>query len=168
MRKFLSVALLGLVGACQPGPASLSEADVAAIRALGDVYAQAVIAADADAVAESYAVDATEMPPNEPSVSGREAIREKYVAGFSYGISSVEFTMTSQEIYGTGDLAYDRGTWTWSGVLPGMAEPVADTGKYLSIARRQGDGAWLYTDVIWNSDTPLPEAEPAADEPLME
>jgi len=168
MRKLLSVALLGLVVACQPGAAPLTDADVATIRALGDVYVEAVIAADADAVAESYADDATEMPPNEPAVTGREAIREKYVAGFSYGVSSVEFTMTSQEIDGLGCLAYDRGTWTWSGVLPGMTEPVSDTGKYLSIVRRQDDGTWLYTDVIWNSDTPASEAEPAADEPLME
>jgi len=168
MRKLLSVALLGLVVACQPGAAPLTDADVATIRALGDVYVEAVIAADADAVAESYADDATEMPPNEPAVTGREAIREKYVAGFSYGVSSVEFTMTSQEIDGLGCLAYDRGTWTWSGVLPGMIEPVADSGKYLSVVRRQADRTWLYTDVIWNSDTPLPETESAPEEPLME
>jgi len=105
-------------------------------------------------------------PP--PAVTGREAIREKYVAGFSYGVSSVEFTMTSQEIDGLGCLAYDRGTWTWSGVLPGMTEPVNDTGKYLSIVRRRDDGTWLYTDVIWNSDTPVPDAESGPEEPLME
>jgi hypothetical protein len=40
-----------------------------------------------------------------------------------------------------------------------MSEPMTDSGKYMAIARRQEDGAWLWTAVIWNSDLPLPEAE---------
>ena len=39
----------------------------------------------------------------------------------------------------------------------GMAEPMTDTGKYLVLLRKQADGSWLMTTVIWNSDAPPPQ-----------
>lgn len=164
MRKLLALLLLSAAAACQPGAAPLSEEDVTAIRSLGETYAQAVLAMDADAVAVLYADDAIEMPPNEPARVGREAIRERYAGAFQLGMASSEFTITSVDIDGMDGLAYDRGTWTWTGTPPGMTEPVTETGKHVSVVRRQEDGSWLWTAVIWNSDLPLPQAESAADE----
>jgi ketosteroid isomerase-like protein len=74
-------------------------------------------------------------------------------------MESSEFTVTSAAIDGMNGLAFDRGTWSWTGTPPGMSEPITETGKYLTIARRQEDGRWLWTADIWNSDTPIPEPE---------
>ncbi len=125
--------------ACQPGAAPLSDQDVTAIRSLGESYAQAVLAMDADAAAALYADDAIEMPSNEPATVGREAIRERYTGAFQLGMASSEFTLTSADIDGMDGLAYDRGTWTW-----------------------------LWTVAIWNSELPLPQPESAADEAQVE
>jgi ketosteroid isomerase-like protein len=114
---------------------------------------------DADAVAAVYADDAIEMPPNEPAVAGKSAVADKYASFFEQGVGADAFTVTSVEIDGMEDVAFDRGTWSWTGTPPGMSEPMTDSGKYMAIARRQEDGAWLWTAVIWNSDLPLPEAE---------
>jgi ketosteroid isomerase-like protein len=103
--------------------------------------------------------DAVEMPPNEPATVGRAAIRHRYASWFEVGAETSEFTLTSVDIDGMDGLAYDRGTWTWTGIPPGMTELITDTGKYLGIARRQEDGTWLWTAVIWNSDLPLPQPE---------
>ena len=168
MRTLLAVPLLLVAVACQPGAAPLSDQDVAAIRSLDESYAQAVLAMDADAVAALYAEDAIEMPPNEPATVGKEAIRERYAGAFQLGMASSEFTITSADIDGMDGLAYDRGTWTWTGTPPGMTEPVTETGKQVVIARRQEDGSWLWTAVIWNSDLPLPQPESAPDEPRVE
>jgi uncharacterized protein (TIGR02246 family) len=155
--------LIVLVGAAcqQPGPGAvpLTDQDMAAIRSLGEAYAEANLAGDADAVAAIYAVDAVEMPPNEPATVGRDAIRARYASGMEAGGQAIEFTVTSAEIDGMNGLAYDRGTWAWTGIPPGMTEPITGSGKHLIIARRQEDGSWLWTVVIWNSDTPLPQPE---------
>lgn len=153
--RFLFVPAMLLVTACQPAAGPLSDADVTALRALGQSYAQAVLAGDADAVASLYAEDAVEMPPSVPSRVGKDAIR----AGYQGGVPATAFTMTAVEIAGRADLAYDRGTWSWTGVMPGMAEPATEAGKYLAIARRQADGSWLWTAVIWNSDAPPPQMQ---------
>jgi len=150
---------LGWLVACQPATAPLSDADIAAISDLGSSYASANIAGDADAVAALYTEDAIEMPPNEPATQGRAGIRERYASYFALDAETIEFTVTPVEIDGMADLAFDRGTWTWTGIPPGMTESTTDTGKYLGIVRRQADGSWLWTAVIWNSDLPLPEPE---------
>jgi hypothetical protein len=49
-----------------------------------------------------------------------------------------------------------------------MTAPVSETGKHIVIARRQADGSWLWTDVIYNSDAPIPEAEAVPGEELMD
>lgn len=112
---------LALLVACQPGPAPLSNEDVAAIKSLGTSYAEANLAKDADAVAAVYSDDAVEMPPNEPVTQGRAAIRERYAGYFALDVTSSEFTVTSLEIDGVDGLAFDRGSWSWTGTPPGAS-----------------------------------------------
>ncbi len=154
----LPFVLFGAV-ACQPSAAPLTDEDVTAIRSLGASYAQAVLAGDMDAVVALYAEDAVEMPPNMAARSGKEAIRAAYVSEAGSGPMAGEFALTSVEIDGSGDLAFDRGTFSWTGTPPGMTEPMTETGKYLCIVRRQEGGSWLWSSVIWNSDNPAPPME---------
>jgi uncharacterized protein (TIGR02246 family) len=159
MRRMILPWMLLIAVGCQPGATTLTDEDIAAIRSLGTSYAEANLAKDADAVAAVYATDAIEMPPNRPAIVGVEAIRASYQSAFESGMESTEFTVTSVAIDGMNGLAFDRGTWSWTGTPPGMSEPVTETGKYLTIARRQEDGSWLWTADIWNSDTPIPEPQ---------
>jgi len=158
-RLVLTAFVLTFLAACQPAAVPLSDEDIAAIRSLGTSYAQANLANDADAVAAVYATDAIEMPPNEPASVGSAAIRDRYAGSFELGVQTSEFTLTAVEIDGMDGLAFDRGTWAWIGIPPGMTEPITENGKYISIVRRQEDGTWLWTSTIWNSDTPLPQPE---------
>jgi ketosteroid isomerase-like protein len=68
------------------------------------------------------------------------------------------FTLNPVEIEGVGKLAYQRGTYQMTMLLPGGVT-ASDSGKYVEIRRRQADGTWLITRDIWNSDIPLPAAE---------
>ena len=138
-----------MIVACESTAASFSNSDVAALTQLGQSYVQAVLTGNADSVAALYTEDAVEMPPNMRARAGTAAIKAGYQPS-----GTTAFTMTSGRIDGRGDLAYDRGTWSWTGIMPGKAEPTSETGKYLVIARRQADGSWRWTDMIWNSDAP--------------
>ena len=158
-RLMLLLVVVAAAAACQRGAATLTDEDIAAIRNLGRAYAEASLAGDADGLAAVYAEDATEMPPNAPATIGRAAIRNRYTSGLELSVESIEFTVTSVEIDGMNGLAYDRGTYRWTGSPPGTTEPVTEAGKYLAIAHQQEDGSWLWTAVIWNSDTPPPQPE---------
>jgi uncharacterized protein (TIGR02246 family) len=143
--------------ACQPpaqeaGP--LSEEDVAAIRAVPQSYAEAVLASDWAAVASHYTEDALRLPPNALPIEGRAAIQAAYEG---LPRTFTEFSSTPLEIDGRGDLAYVRGTATLTFAVEGVSEPVSDTVKYLEILRKQSDGEWLISRICWNSDLPLPE-----------
>ncbi len=153
LRVAPAAVCLALLAACEPEDGPLSPEDAAAVRQLGLDYAQAVLAADVDAVLAVYTEGAVEMPPNLPTRVGLAAIRAAYEGELAVAQA---FTVTSDEIEGRGDLAYDRGTWSWTGVMQGMTEPITETGKYIAIAREQEHDSWLWQAVMWNSDTPLP------------
>lgn len=151
-----TLTTLVLATAACGGPATLSDADRAAIGELREAYRQAVAASDAGAVVATYLPDAVELPPHMLLAQGRDSIRTRYE---TMGPVS-EFNVNPVETVGRGDLAFERGTYTFTGTPGGMAAPVSDTGKYLIIARRQADGAWLLARAMWNSDLPLPMPMP--------
>jgi uncharacterized protein (TIGR02246 family) len=145
-----------LVTGCYPAAGPLSDEDVAAIAALGQQYVEASLAGDAAGIAAVYAEDATEMPPGMVATEGRAAIEARYAEGDEP--SPTTFTITSTEIVGFGDLAYDVGTWAAAGEVEGM-DPIEVSGKYVCILERQADGSWLWKEVIWNYDMPMPTYE---------
>jgi ketosteroid isomerase-like protein len=114
------------------------EADRAAIEALSADYTAAVQAGNPAAVSALHADDALLHPPNEPAISGREAI-DAYFARIH--AEPVDLTYVTEDVVvsASGDLAYEVGTW--------------DGGKYLSIYRRTPDG-WRIVADAWSDDAP--------------
>ncbi len=148
-----------VLSSCQPGVGALSDVDVAAIRDLGErEIVEALLAEDWDRFVATFTEDAIRMPPNEPLHQGREAIRDW--AETNWGpLTVTEFTQTMSGIEGQGDLAYVRGSYSATSEVPGLVEPVSDVGKVVAILRKQDDGRWLLSVVIYNSDLPLPLME---------
>jgi uncharacterized protein (TIGR02246 family) len=157
-----SLTLLGALAfaiastACQPPAqeaAPLSEEDVAAIRAADEAWIQAFRDNDDAALVALYSDDAVIMPPNEPAVEGRAAVRAYHEADL---VTVTEYSESIIEIDGRDGLAYIRGTSSMVGRAED-GEPVIESDKFLVIFRKQADGSWLITHEIWNSDQPLPE-----------
>jgi uncharacterized protein (TIGR02246 family) len=147
----LALTLVSL--ACQPpaqeaGP--LSEEDVAAIEQLDQDWWQAFSALDGAAMAEYFTEDAVWLPPGAPALEGRAAI-----VAF---LTADEFLSSSYDpvtVEGRADLAYVRGTYTLKGTMAGQT--FDDVGKYVEICKKQPDGSWLVSVLIWNSDPPRGE-----------
>lgn len=133
--------------------AGLSEQDVAALTALADADARIVMARDWDALAAQYAPDAVRMPPNQPAVQGRDAIR----AWFEQLPPIPSFSFRLVDVRGQGDVAYMHAAYTLTVTGPGGA-PLHDTGKILVVLRKGSDGSWLRVADAWNSDLPPPGA----------
>ncbi|HUR94268.1 MAG TPA: DUF4440 domain-containing protein [Gemmatimonadales bacterium] len=170
IRLRTALALLGfsLAGACRAAPGEtappaaaadqpLAAADLAAIRATDSAFASAAGSGDAAAVAAIYAPDAQLMPPNAPTIEGRDAV-QKFWGGL-LGAYQVKFQLGADEIEGRGDLAYARGHFVLDGTPKGKGiPPLHEEGKYLEILRRQPDGHWRYAVDMYSSDLPAPAA----------
>jgi uncharacterized protein (TIGR02246 family) len=146
----LAFTVLAL-SACQRGyggPAALTDGDRNAIRTSVANFDKAMLAADWPTVVTLYTEDAILMPPNAPAVEGRAAI-QKFFAAFP---KVTAFAQTVIEVEGQGDFAYPRGTYATTMIPPGAKAPLQDTGKVLTVWRRQPNGSWLASRVAWNSD----------------
>jgi ketosteroid isomerase-like protein len=153
------VVCLGLSTGCQR-PAGLSKADLAAVHQAQENDVNLTNAQDWKGDLALYAEDAVLMPPNQGAIQGKAPIQawmEAYPP-----ISNLQ--EESLEIEGQGNLAYDRGTYSMTVTHVGAA-PVQDHGKYLTIWRKQADGAWKVARAIYNSDLPPQAPEKLAAKP---
>ena len=150
MLRFVRAAVLSgfLVGcSSSPGTPSFSEADAASLRARGDAYVKAFRESDWIAWADFYVPDAVILAPNAPAIRGREAMIQ-----WARALPPItSFTRTSDEVEGSGDMAYLRGGYQFVLSPPG-APAMADSGKYIQIWRKQADGTWKVVRAIFNSD----------------
>ncbi len=145
------VAAIALfASACAPPPASLSEADLATIRAAGDEFEEAGANNDWAAVTALYTEDAVLMPPNATSVTGHAAIEEV----FGQFPTLTSFELTIDDIQGSGDVAIVRGSYALTMDIEGQM--IEDRGKYLEVRRKQADGSWPIAIDAWNSDIAVP------------
>jgi len=114
------------------------------LSATGNQWMEAFNNHDADALAALYANDAVFLPPNEPAVFGRDAIRATHQELFATADFNVEIEPLETVV--DGQLAYVAGRyrmWTDDGTL-------VDRGKYIEIWRPV-NGEWLIHRDIYNS-----------------
>ena len=104
---------------------------------------------DAASLANLYTVGGQLLPPNSEVVAGRDAIRTFWQGALDAGLT--EARLDTVEVDGTGETAVEVGRYT----LRGKGGQVADTGKYVVVWKREGDGWKLHRD-IWNTNRPAP------------
>ncbi len=154
LSSLLGLALLAT--ACAPpaggGSAALPTAELDAIRAVDAAFAAGMNAGDTAAVFDIYAPGAKLMPPDAPILEGADA--RSVIAGLIAGGAS-NFVLTPTTTYGTGDLAYQVGTASFT--VGGGAATV----KYVEVLRKSADGKWRYVVDMFSGVAPPPAAAPA-------
>jgi ketosteroid isomerase-like protein len=151
----LAVLSLAFLAACQPATIELTEEDVAAIKSVGPAIDQAALAGDWDALVVLFTGDALMLQPNGPAYPVTE-LRDMIE---SIGMTVMEHSLEFVDVDGHSDIAYGRAIYSETFTLEGVAEPIEDSGKILSVLRKQADGSWLISLWMWNSDLPLPPME---------
>jgi uncharacterized protein (TIGR02246 family) len=124
--------------------------DQTAIRERTSEYAKAFNAKDVPQVLAVYTENSTFMPPNQPVLRGKDALKTFYDDLIKSGATDLKLDVT--EVSGHGPLAYQSGSYEMD-VKPSSGPMVHDRGKYLFIARKL-NGAWRYEYMVWNSDLP--------------
>ncbi len=150
--------LLSLSTACQT-QADTRAADEATLRQLDAEWSRAAgTARDVEKTISYFADDAVVMPPNIPTLTGKEAIRSLWKSMLESPSFSGGWKATKVEVARSGDLAYVSGNYEFNETDP-AGNPITDKGKYLEVWRKQADGSWKCVADMFNSD--LPNVAPA-------
>lgn len=147
-----TVILAGTLSCRQPNPERDATADKQDVARVGEREISALSAGDIDGNLSVMTQDVVLMPPNEPMLNVREAMRtwlqrvhEQFKFDLRYSESHVDVV---------GDWAIQRYVVVGNLTPKTGAAPIEERGKGIHIYRRQPDGNWLIAQDIWNSDLP--------------
>ncbi len=167
--SLLAVLLMLVALACSPKSDAASKPDTAtpvaataaapdegAIRRVIDSMNTRFVAAlergDSLTAVASYADDAVIMMPNEQTWRGLDGAKKGF-AGFLTQASIKNAKVSTDDVMVRGDLAVETGHYEWT-IVPKGGKEMKDKGKYLTVWKRQADGAWKIVRDINNSDLP--------------
>ena len=129
------------------------DADLEAIEAQWRRVIATFVDGDVDAFMALTAEGVVLMPPGEPSVTAREAVRS-LIEGF-FGAYAIEMdTLILDEVVVAGDWAFVRDTYVSKLTPRSGGETTRSGGKNLWILQRQQDGSWKVARNMWNSNDP--------------
>lgn len=144
-----TVVLAVLACVCVDALAADAAGDVAAMHAVDQAWLKGYTAADGDALASLYDQNAILMPPGAPSAHGRAAIR-KFLAADSAATKKAGMTF-HLDAHPDGGVSGNMGWVSGNYSVTDSSGKVVDTGKYLSVSKKEG-GKWMYIRDTWNSD----------------
>lgn len=142
------LGLAALTGGCS---SDTSTADAKAIQSRSQEWSKAGQAKDAGKFASFFADDATVMMPNEPVFRGMDSIKAVLLPMMQDPNFSLTFTTDKVEV--SGALGYTQGALSHASTARD-GKPFTDTGKYLTVWKKQQDGSWKAVEEIFNSDLP--------------
>jgi ketosteroid isomerase-like protein len=146
-------AVMLLASGCNQAPPPVDlKAAADAVRAADAAQLKSAQALDAAGVIAEYADDAVVLPPNEPAATDKASILKLWTGMMVPG-TAVTWTATRIEVAASGDLAYEQGAYSVTGPGPD-GKPMSETGKILSVWKKQTDGSWKSVEDMWNSDLP--------------
>ena len=150
-----AVAVLSLFGCAQPSERG-EASEVDAVRAADAALQEAVAAKDLKTIVSFYADDAVLMPAAEPLVTGKSAIAAEW--GHILAIPDMQNAskLVRVEASSANDLAYTMGTYQ-SQMMGEDGRQVTEPGKWLSVWKKQPDGAWRIIIDTYNTDIPPPD-----------
>ena len=103
-------------------------------------FAKAAAARGADGFLSYFAEDATILPKGGAPLTGRAKLGEAFRETWAQPSYSLAWTPLKAELAKSGELGYTYGTYERKRIVDG--KPVTETGKYVTIWRRQKDGSW--------------------------
>ena len=159
IRAVYCLAVLVAV-ACSASPVS-EKVSRTALRAGVDSAASRLLAAlrsnSPDSLMVLMADDVVLMPPTEPALKGKAAVRAWYDQ-FLTQLRTSDLTVTDREVLIGGEWATEVAAFEWA-LVPAAGGPAAiDRGSYMQVWHHEPDGRWLFARELWNNSTPTATA----------
>ena len=140
-----------------PGAVAAGASDPAEVRRMIDsvnaVIITALKAEDNAKMVSLMAPDAVVMLDNHPAWKGTGAIDENGRV-FLESVDIQDMVLTTEHVEVSGDLAVESGSMVMT-FQPKGAPVMTDSGKFVTVWKRQGDGSWKIFRDISNSNIPM-------------
>ena len=160
MRQFLPVTVLFLclalacTATVEPTTQGIDlEAERAALMAADDAFFASYSSSDdpAATLSAGFLDDANVLAPDMPMARGKEASMAIFAALESLPEYSLRWKAEIAEVGGAADLGYTIGPYHMEFLDP-AGNPVVTEGKFMTIWKKQSDGAWKIAVDMFNSD----------------
>ncbi|MFA9217857.1 MAG: DUF4440 domain-containing protein [Sphingomonadaceae bacterium] len=150
----VGVLLLAAAGAL--AHAADTAQDLKTMHSVEQNWLVAYNAGDVAGVVGLYADEAVLMPPNQPAITGKAALRSYYVKELAAAKKGGAVISIAPNPAGAtnGDMGWEAGSY----LVHDPAGRVIEAGKYLSVFRKL-QGQWRYVRDTWNSDGALTAAK---------
>lgn len=112
-------------------------------------------AKDAAALVANFTTDAVIMAPG-VTMKGAEAIRAAMPRMLADPNNKLELIADRVEVADAGDMAATSGKFTRTSTDPATKKSVTAKGSYVTVFRKQQDGAWKMALQIYANDSPSP------------
>jgi ketosteroid isomerase-like protein len=146
-----------VIAANKPAPINTAVIELT-VRSADMEWSKAAGAHNLTAIVSYYGDSAVMLPPNAPMATDAMSIRKQWAAMLTPEVDAT-WTPGRVEVASAGDLVYDVGTYTAITKATKKTTGSTDTGKYMSIWKKQADGSWKVTSQMWNSDKAVPAAK---------
>jgi uncharacterized protein (TIGR02246 family) len=160
MKRHLTAVVLVVVtmGGCGGAPPAsnsgrVAVGDRAAVEGATAAFHEALRANDLETFMSYVAEDVFFMPPGEPPVRGRDAVR-KWMTDFLAQYRTSSLTLINREVLVGGAWAVELGTFEWALQPLRGGSIVVDRGNYMQVWKEQGDKTWRFAREIYNSSVP--------------
>ena len=151
----LMVAAISL--ACSSPEVAQTTSQKVAAQAGVDSVADRLLAAlrsdSPDSLLALMTEDVVLMPPHEPVLRGKAAVRTWYEQ-FVKQMRTSSLTIADRELLIGGDYATEVASFEWTLAPVTGGEPIVDRGSYIQVWHRQPDGRWLFKRELWNGTAP--------------
>lgn len=148
---FLSISILSITACASTGMTFNNSAEKLAVKRTLEDYQTAINNSNLDKLANLYTEHAVQVAPNEPTVSGQQAIllrANKNHSHYSYQLNS-----QIDEIRIENGLATLRTTFSETMTNRSDADDINTTnGVWLLLLEQQRNGSWKIFTETWNDD----------------
>jgi uncharacterized protein (TIGR02246 family) len=153
---FLFASGLPVLTACKQQLPDTRAADEQTIKDLDAQWSKTAATHDVDGTVAYYSDDAVLLPPNEPLVTGKQALRASWAVLLSPN-TALSWQVTKVDVARSGELAYVVGTYALT-AKDAHGKASMDRGKIIEVFKKQTDGVWKVVADMYNSDLPVPAA----------
>lgn len=149
--NFVLVSLVLLVLCAATGSAQKTAQD--AVRATDQAWLKVFAAKDLKKSVDFCLADGSVLAPNSPIATGPDAIGKLFSAFFAMPGLTIEWKPARTEVARSGEMAYTSGSYKM-GFQGADGKPAIDTGKYVTVWKKDKLGAWKVAFDIFNTDLP--------------
>jgi len=124
--------------------------DEAAVRQLHDEVIAALNALDLDKLLSLHTDNIILMEPDMPTITGKAEVMQLFKKFQEQKlVYKLSYTIDELEVFG--ERAFVRGQVTKQ-ITQNNQSPIRETGKFITLSKKQDDGRWLRTHVMVNND----------------